>query len=95
VIISLESLPAYLEQIGIDDDDVSIGENADNRWCIVRRDTGQWSVYYRERGGDFDESVFDNESDACYTFLGRMTLLQIIRGRFQFVDEVEGGTPTN
>jgi len=90
VVISIESLPDFLESIGIDDDDVSISSNADNRWCIVRRDSGQWSVFYRERGGDFDESVFDSESDACYTFLGRMTLLQITRGRFHFVDEVEG-----
>jgi hypothetical protein len=87
VIISLNSLPDFLETIGIDDDDVSIGENADNRWCIVRREDGKWAVFYRERGGNFDESVFDTESDACYTMLGRMTLLQITRGAFQFEDE--------
>jgi hypothetical protein len=90
VIISIDSLPGHLEHIGIDDEDVSIGDTADNRWCIVRRSTGQWSVFYRERGDEFDVSVFDVESDACYGLLGRMTLLQITRGRFQFVDEVEG-----
>ena len=90
MVITIDSLPGLLESIGIDDDDVSIGSNADNRWCIVRRDTGRWSVFYRERGGDFDESVFDDESDACYTFLGRMTPLQITRGRFQFADESDG-----
>ncbi|MFI9381106.1 hypothetical protein [Kutzneria sp. NPDC052558] len=91
MIISLNSLPDFLETIGIDDDDVSIGENADNRWCILQREDGKWSVFYRERGGNFDESVFDHESDACYTMLGRMTLLQITRGRFQFEDETEAG----
>ena len=90
MVITIDSLPGLLESIGIDDDDVSIGSNADNRWCIVHRDPGRWSVFYRERGGDFDESVFVDESDACYAFLGRMTLLQITRDRFQFADEVEG-----
>jgi hypothetical protein len=89
VIISLNSLPDFLETIGIDDDDVSIGENADNRWCIVQRGDGKWAVFYRERGDNFDESVFDAESDACYVMLGRMTLLQITRGRFQFEDDEE------
>ena len=88
MIISLGSLPNLLETIGIDDDDVSVGEDADSRWCILRRDDGQWVVHDRERGGDFDESVFDNEADACYAFLRRMALLQITRGRFQFTDEV-------
>jgi hypothetical protein len=87
VIISINSLPDHLERIGIDYDDVSIGQNADNRWCVVCRDTGEWAVFYRERGEDFDLSVFGSESDACYAFLGRMTLLQITRGRFHFDDE--------
>jgi hypothetical protein len=52
--------------------------------------SGQWSVFYRERGDNVDGSVFDAESDACYALLGRMTLLQITRGRFQFADEGEG-----
>jgi hypothetical protein len=85
----MNSLPAFLETIGIDDDDVSIGEVAENRWCLLWRPDGNWAVFYRERGGNFDESVFSLESDACYTLLGRMTLLQITRGRFQFVNEAE------
>ncbi|GAA3439684.1 hypothetical protein [Kutzneria kofuensis] len=76
MIISVDSLPSALEAIGIDDHDVSIGETADNRWCIVLRGTGRWSVFY-------------NEADACYAFLGRMTVLQITRDRFQFADEME------
>jgi hypothetical protein len=91
VIISLNSLPDLLETIGIDDDDVSIGDIADNRWCIAQREDGKWTVFYRERGDNFDVSVFDLESDACYTMLGRMTLLQITRGRFQFEDDDESG----
>ncbi len=89
MVISLDSLPDLLETIGIDDDDVSIGENADNRWCVAQREDGKWAVFYRERGDNFDVSVFDLESDACYTMLGRMTLLQITRGRFHFEVESE------
>jgi hypothetical protein len=85
----MNSLPVLLETIGIDSDDVSIGEEADNRWCLVQRPDGTWAVFYRERGGNFDESVFTLETDACYTFLGRMTLLQISRGRFHFEDGVD------
>lgn len=87
MIISMNSLPDCLEAIGIDSDDVSLGWNADNHWCILQREGGKWAVFYRERGDDFDESVFDEESDACYTLLGRMTLLQITRGKFRFEDE--------
>jgi len=89
MIISMESLAVHLEAIGVDDDDVSIGETADSRWCILQGVDGAWSVFYRERGDNFDESVFSLESDACYALLGRMTLLQITRGRFQFEDEVD------
>lgn len=87
MVISIDSLPDYLEIIGIDTDDVSVGDYADDRWCIMQRQDGKWTVFYRERGGNFDESVFDDESDACYTMLGRMTLLQITRGRFHFEDD--------
>lgn len=85
----MDSLVAHLEAIGIDDGDVSIGEAADSRWCILPGVDSAWSVFYRERGDNFDESVFALESDACYTLLGRMTVLQITRGRFQFEDEAE------
>jgi hypothetical protein len=44
VVISVNSLPVLLETIGIDDDDVSIGEDADNRWCVLQRSDGTWSV---------------------------------------------------
>lgn len=88
MIISLDSLSGLLETIGIGDNDVSIGENVENRWCVAQREDARWAVFYRERGGNFDESVFDSEADACYAMLGRMTLLQITRGRFQFEDEV-------
>ena len=89
MVISIDSLPDYLEIIGIDTDDVSVGDYADDRWCVMQRQDGKWTVFYRERGGNFDESVFDNEADACYAMLGRMTLLQITRGRFHFDDDVE------
>lgn len=89
MVISIAGLPALLETIGIDYSDVSVGELADDRWCILQRADGSWAVFNRERGGNFDESVFAVESDACYTLLGRMTLLQIARGRFHFEDEVE------
>ncbi len=48
MVISLDSLPDLLETIGIDDDDVSIGENADNRWCVAQRrwtpSSGLWKL---------------------------------------------------
>jgi hypothetical protein len=87
VIISVNSLPDLIRTIGVEDVDFSVGEDVDNRWCILQRPDGAWAVFYRERGGNFDESTFDLESDACYNFLGRMTLLQITRGCFQIVDE--------
>ncbi len=87
MIISANSLAAYIEAIGVEGDEFSIGDYADDRWCILQRPDGTWTVFYRERGGNFDESTFDLESDACYAFLGRMTLLQITRGCFQLVDE--------
>jgi hypothetical protein len=81
MVISMDSLADLVRAIGIEDDDFSIGDQADNRWCILQRPDSTWVVFYRERGGNFDESTFDLESDACYTFLGRMTLLQITRRR--------------
>lgn len=90
MIISIGSLPSALAAIGVDDNDISIGESADSRWCIVLRSTARWSVFYRERRGDFDESVFDDEADACYAFLGRVTLRQITRGRSPLADESKG-----
>jgi hypothetical protein len=47
MLISMNSLPGCLEAIDIDSDDVSLGRNADNHWCILQRENGKWAVFYR------------------------------------------------
>ena len=33
---------------------------------------GLWEVYYSERGGKFEERVFESEDEACRFFLNRI-----------------------
>lgn len=80
MIITVDTLPVALQRIGVGSADVSIGSRANMRWCLVEDAPGRWSVFFRERGSDFDVTTFDSEETACYHLLGRMILQQLSRG---------------
>jgi hypothetical protein len=86
MVIATDILPTLLERIGIGEETVSIGREADDRWCIIQEGSGRWVVFYLERGTRFDVSSFDDEESACYLLLGRMTLWQITRRKIQMAD---------
>ena len=86
--VSVDVLPDVLASIGIGDDEVSIGAEADTRLCIVERGCGGWQVFYRENGSDYGVVRVESEEEACYALLGKMAMLRY--GRIAARSELMG-----
>jgi hypothetical protein len=85
--MNAESIMTWLRAVGVPDDVVSIGEEADNCWCLLRdehaaEDGGvvTWEVFWREQGNRYDWASFSNEQVACHYLFGRLTWAQVSRG---------------
>jgi hypothetical protein len=64
--------------------EVMLSENIPISWCVLDgkgvkdfkfclEHTGDsWNVFYSERGGKYDLSAFDTESEACENLLSRL-----------------------
>ena len=77
--MNVETLPEWLTKIGVPDDVVSIGEEADQRWCLLTDDNG-YEVFWQEQGNRYDWARFDDESVACHYLFGRLAWAQVARG---------------
>jgi hypothetical protein len=76
--MNVETLPEWLTKIGVPDDVVSIGEEADQRWCVITEDG--YEVFWQEQGNRYDWARFDDESVACHYLFGRLAWAQVARG---------------
>jgi hypothetical protein len=82
--MNVESLPEWLTKIGVPDDVVSIGEEADQRWCLLTETDDDvvkgYEVFWQEQGNRYDWARFDGESVACHYLFGRLAWAQVARG---------------
>ncbi|MDV6012941.1 hypothetical protein [Haloechinothrix sp. LS1_15] len=91
--MNCESIGRWLAEIGVPGEVVSIGAEADNRWCLLRTEhhRGQqghaeadppvaWEVFWREQGNRYDWARFTSEQVACHYLFGRLAWAQVVRG---------------
>ncbi|MBM7770081.1 hypothetical protein JOD54_000285 [Actinokineospora baliensis] len=79
--MNTESIVGLLASIGMPADVVSIGEEADNTWCLLHHpEHGSWEVFWREQGNRYDWASFNNEQVACHYLFGRLAWSQVVRG---------------
>jgi hypothetical protein len=85
--MNTESMTTWLRAVGVPDDVVSIGAEADNAWCLLRDEHPAeeggvitWEVFWREQGNRYDWASFSNEQVACHYLFGRLTWAQVARG---------------
>lgn len=85
--MNAESMTTWLRAVGVPDDVVSIGAEADNTWCLLRAEhpaeegsVVTWEVFWREQGNRYDWASFSNEQVACHYLFGRLTWAQVSRG---------------
>jgi hypothetical protein len=84
--VNAESMMEWLAAVGVPQEVISIGSEADNAWCLVRDDhPGEdgifgWEVFWREQGNRYDWARFSNEVVACHYLFGRLTWAQVVRG---------------
>jgi hypothetical protein len=77
--MNLEELPGWLEKIGVPENVVEIGAEADNKWCVLQDDEG-FEVFWREQGNRYDWARFTSEYVACHYLFGRLSWAQVARG---------------
>ncbi|WP_028851170.1 hypothetical protein [Thermocrispum municipale] len=100
--MNMESLPSWLDAIGVPLEVISIGKEADNTWCLLRTDrvvedeqsgvektVAAWEVFWREQGNRYDWASFTNEQVACHYLFGRLAWSQVARGAVGLLPEPE------
>lgn len=94
-----ESVLGWLIAMGVPEELVSIGAEADDAWCLLRAETENgpaWEVFWREQGNRYDWAGFSDEQVACFYLFGRLTWTQALRGVVGPVDATSTpprGTP--
>ncbi|QGK71323.1 hypothetical protein GIY23_18970 [Allosaccharopolyspora coralli] len=81
--MNTESVLGWLEAMGVPAEIVSLGREADDRWCLLRDEVeGEpaWEVFWREQGNRYDWARFSDEQVACFYLFGRLTWTQALRG---------------
>lgn len=84
--MNVETLPEWLTKIGVPDDVVSLGEEADQRWCLLADVDAEtdvvngYEVFWQEQGNRYDWARFTDESVACHYLFGRLAWAQVARG---------------
>ncbi|WP_033293251.1 hypothetical protein [Amycolatopsis jejuensis] len=78
--MNTQSVRKWLDVIGVPEEVVSIGREADNTWCLQPTADGGWEVFWREQGNRYDWAAFTSEQVACHYLFGRLTWSQVVRG---------------
>ncbi|MCI2424132.1 hypothetical protein MOQ72_42730 [Saccharopolyspora sp. K220] len=81
--MNTESVVGWLVAMGVPEDLVSVGAEADDAWCLVRDESEgspAWEVFWREQGNRYDWARFTSEHVACFYLFGRLTWTQALRG---------------
>ncbi|ATE57235.1 hypothetical protein CNX65_31350 [Actinosynnema pretiosum] len=85
--MNAESIRDWLRAVGVPDEVVSIGEEADNTWCLVHDDDRtEFEVFWREQGNRYDWVAFTAEDVACHYLFGRLAWAQVARGAVGVLD---------
>ena len=66
--MNLNELKTKLEAEKVFENLYSIGKPMEERLCIMRKDD-KWIIFGCERGKNFIIKEYDNENDACESFL--------------------------
>lgn len=77
--MNAESVQGWLLAVGVPAEVVSIGAEAENRWCLVPTGEG-FEVFWREQGNRYDWAAFTGEDVACHYLFGRLVWAQVVRG---------------
>lgn len=77
--MNAESIQGWLLAVGVPAEVVSIGAEAENRWCLVPTGEG-FEVFWREQGNRYDWAAFTGEDVACHYLFGRLVWAQVVRG---------------
>jgi len=88
--ITGENLLWAVQRIGLGNDLVFVGDDAEQAFTVRPTAKGKWEVFYQERGQKEDHNVFATESAACYYLLGELTYSQLRRGRIGILREPSG-----
>jgi len=89
--VNTDTVARWLEAAGVPAGVVSIGAEADNAWCVLRRDAGdgsEWEVFWREQGNRYDWARFSNEQVACFYLFGRLAWTQVASGALRHAQPV-------
>ena len=78
--MNTHSIRKWLDVIGVPEEVVSVGVEADNTWCLLPVADGGWEVFWREQGNRYDWAAFTSERVACHYLFGRLTWSQVARG---------------
>lgn len=69
--MEFSELKRILQGLGVPDTQTSVGRLRDDCFCLVPGNAeGTFEAFWYERGNKHDLCVYDNESAACYGFLG-------------------------
>ncbi len=90
--MNAESVEGWLLAVGVPAEAVSIGAEAENRWCLLPTEEG-FEVFWREQGNRYDWAAFTSEDVACHYLFGRLVWAQVVRGAVGVLPE-PAGTPT-
>jgi hypothetical protein len=70
--MDISAMREILAADGISSNAYSVNQDRDDRYCLVRVSTGDWLVYFSERGHHWDERIFASEGAACNDLLERL-----------------------
>jgi len=85
-----ENLLWAVQRIGLGNDLVFVGDDAEQAFTVQPTADGNWEVFYQERGQKEDHNVFATESAACYYLLGELTYSQLRRDQIGILRESSG-----
>jgi len=85
-----ENLLWAVQRIGLGNDLVFVGDDAEQAFTVQPTADGNWEVFYQERGQKEDHNVFATESAACYYLLGELTYSQLRRDQIGILRKPSG-----
>lgn len=74
--LSTAELQEHLEGVGAYEGGYSIGEYADDSFCVMQEDDGRWATFSGSRGVKQHVKYWDSETDACTYFLGYVAYIR-------------------
>jgi hypothetical protein len=70
--MNINAMRQILATDGISPNAYSVNQDRDDMYCLVKVSTGDWLVYFSERGHHWDERIFASEDAACNDLIERL-----------------------